>query len=76
MREMISGGKMVISLRTNAVYQPRVPLEEPVYAYIRECTQSEIGFSVLDVIAGEPDFSNCGMFWLSPQDFDEFFEEV
>lgn len=76
MREFLNDETMVISLRTNAVYQPKVPLDEPVYAYIRSCKQHEVGFSVLASIEQEPDFSNCGMFWLAPQDFDEFFEEV
>jgi len=76
MREFLNDETMVISLRTNAVYQPRVPLESPVFAYIRECTDREVGFSVLDEVTENPDFDYCGMFWLAPQDFDEFFEEV
>ena len=76
MKEMMNDATMVISLRTNAVYQPRVPLDEPVYAYIRNYKQDAVGFSVLGSVEQEPDFSKCGMFWLDPQDFDEFFEEV
>ena len=65
----------VISVRTDAIYKPRVPLEEDVFAYIRDCREAEIGFSVLDTQEQYPDFSNCGVFWLSPGDFVDFFEE-
>ena len=68
-------GYRVISLRTDAIYRPREALEEDVFAYIRECRQNEVGFSVTDKQEQYPDFSNCGIFWLSPLDFDDFFEE-
>ena len=41
----------VVKLRTDAVYRPKIPMEEPVYAYIRACKQDEVGFSVIDHIA-------------------------
>ena len=65
----------VISVRTDAIYRPREPLEEDVFAYIRECRQHEIGFSVTDKQEQYPDFTNFGIFWLSPGDFVDFFEE-
>ena len=65
----------VVKLRTDAVYRPKIPMEEPVYAYIRVCKQDEVGFSVIDHIAQYPDFSNCGVFWVAPDDFEDLFEE-
>lgn len=76
MNAPIMDGYRIVTLRTDAVYKPKEPLEVPVFAYIRECREDEVGFSVIERIERNPDFSNCGIFWLSPIDFDEFFEEV
>ncbi|MBR4150566.1 MAG: hypothetical protein IKR08_04225 [Firmicutes bacterium] len=43
--------------------------EEPVFAYVRFFKDGEIGFSVLDEAFSDPDFSNCGVFWVRPEDF-------
>ncbi len=56
----------------NCVYEmkPEMGQEDPIYAYVRALNeQGEIGFSVLDHITNRPDYSECGVFWVRPQDF-------
>ena len=49
-------------------------IEDYVFAYVRGWENGEVGFSVLDYAAGNPDFSNCGIFWVRPHDFIKLFE--
>ena len=42
---------------------------EKIYGYVRAFRGGEVGFSVLDVATSKPDFSNCGVFWVKPEDF-------
>jgi hypothetical protein len=58
----------------NAVYVPKIYMEDDVFAYVRFLKNGEIGFSVLDDLTNRPDFSNCGVFWQRPEDFLAFFK--
>ena len=60
----------------NSIYVPREELEAPVFAYVRFLKDGMIGFSVQDSIELRPDFSSCGVFWLLPEDFLNFFEPL
>lgn len=62
------------SINSKMIYKPAQQLEEDVFAYILDFNGKEIGFAVLDKATKNPDFSNCGMFWLSPYDFANFFK--
>ena len=53
----------------NCIYINSVPMEEDVFAYVRFLKDGEIGFSVLDHPSLRPDFSQCGVFWVKPEDF-------
>lgn len=66
---------MVInSIDSKIIYKPAQPLEEDVFAYILDFNGKEIGFAVLDEATRNPDFSNCGMFWVDPYDFTALFK--
>ncbi len=53
----------------NCIYINSVPMEEDVFAYVRFFKDGEVGFSVLDHPSLRPDFSQCGVFWVKPEDF-------
>ena len=53
----------------NAIYVDDVDLPEPVFAYVRFLKDGELGFSVLDFPYLRPDFSNCQVIWVKPEDF-------
>lgn len=59
----------------NKIYVNAVPLEggAEVYGYIRDWKNGEVGYSVLDYASDSPDFSNCGVFWMKPEDFGKVF---
>lgn len=60
---------MIKKYKTGIVYEPIEPLEEPVYVYVHEVRNGEVGFSALPVATRTPDFSNCGIFWVKRKDF-------
>ena len=53
-----------------------IPLEEdiPIYGYVRRWRNGEVGYSVLEEPTAEPDFSNCSVFWMKPEDFAKVFD--
>ena len=53
----------------NTIYINKVELEEAVFAYVRFLKDGEVGFSVMDAPYIRPDFSDCGVFWVRPEDF-------
>ena len=53
----------------NCIYINTVELEEDVFAYVRFFKDGEVGFSVMDHPSLRPDFSECGVFWVKPEDF-------
>ena len=53
----------------NTIYVKSVSMEYPAFAYVRFLKDGEIGFSVLDFPYQRPDFNNCGVFWVKPEDF-------
>ena len=61
----------------NSVYMNRPEIsDEPIFAYIRFLKDGEIGFSVLDEAVSRPDYSNCGVFWVRPEDFLKVFRPL
>ena len=65
----------VNGIEKNAIYKTIEPCEDgDIYAYVRGWSDTEIGFSVLDKAVENPDFSNCGMFWVKPKDFKKLFK--
>ena len=50
--------------------------EEPVFAYPRFLKNGELGFSVLDTASRTPDFSNCSVIWVRPEDFPVVFMPI
>ncbi|MBR3706038.1 MAG: hypothetical protein IKM19_03635 [Firmicutes bacterium] len=58
------------------VYKPIEPLEDDAFLYVRAIRGEMIGFSVLDKIMSPPGFSQCGVFWMKPEDFLKMFEEL
>ncbi|MDO4870026.1 MAG: hypothetical protein Q4A65_07085 [Bacillota bacterium] len=62
-------------IRFDMIYKNKLPMEEDVYAYIRAWQGDEVGFSVLDRPTNNPDFSKCGVFWVTPDNFWIVFEE-
>lgn len=65
----------VNGVEMDVIYKTIEPGEDGnVYAYVRGWTKTEIGFSVLDEAVKDPDFSNCGVFWVRPEDFKTLFE--
>lgn len=47
---------------------------ETIYGYVRAYRGPDVGFSVLDVATSSPNFSNCGVFWVKPEDFMKTFK--
>ncbi len=43
--------------------------EEPIYGYPRFLKNGELGFSVTDELSECPDFSNCSIIWVTPENF-------
>lgn len=62
-------------IRFDIVYKNKLPMEEDVYAYVRAWQGGEVGFSVVDKPSRNPDFSNCGVFWVAPEHFCFVFEK-
>lgn len=61
----------------NSVYITKAGLaEEPIFGYIRFLKDGELGFSVLDEPVSRPDYSNCGLFWVKPEDFLKMFRPL
>ncbi len=57
------------------IYVSKIPnLPMPIYGYIRTIRAGEVGFSVLEEPVEDPDFSNCGVFYVKPKDFTRVFE--
>ena len=58
-------------IRIKAIYKVKdeLHMEEAPFAYVRGWKNGEVGFSVLDEVTPTPDFSNCGVFWVLPEDF-------
>ena len=63
-------------IRIKAIYKVKdeLHMEEAPFAYVRGWKNGEVGFSVLDELTPTPDFSNCGVFWVLPEDFIKLFE--
>ncbi|MDO4485075.1 MAG: hypothetical protein Q4C46_00610 [Bacillota bacterium] len=62
-------------IRKGVIYKAvNLPEKCDVFAYIHKCNKKEVAFSVLDEAVENPDFSNCGMFWVRPQEFTLLFE--
>lgn len=57
------------SINSKIIYKPAEPVGGDVFAYVRAFNGKEVGFSVLDEATRKPDFSNCGIFWVRPEDF-------
>ena len=81
-REMMKRGesnerrKLMIKIYdSGTVYKPIVPLEEEVFVYVRKLRGKEVGFSALPTATRNPDFSNCGIFWVRQKDFNKIFQE-
>lgn len=65
-----------LKLRQDAIYTPKEPEHtDKLFLYIRGWRRDQLGFSVLDVATDEPDFSDCGVFWVYPKDFCKLFRE-
>ena len=62
-------------IRFRSIYKVKEELhiDEAPFAYVREWKNGEVGFSVLDEATNTPDFSNCGVFWVLPEDFIKIF---
>ena len=63
----------VEEIRFGRIYTVALPLEENVYAYVRDWKNGKVGYSVLDEATDHPDFSDCGVFWMDPEDFAKIF---
>lgn len=66
----------VSEISMKKIYRAKAELgiEEGIFAYVRGWQKGEVGFSVLDEATNNPDFSNCGVFWVLPTDFVKIFE--
>ncbi len=57
------------------IYKPVFPTEDcECFTYIRGWKNGEVGFSVMEEYQQVPDFSNCGVFWVSQENFAQLFE--
>lgn len=67
---------MVVSeIRFGSIYKAvGLPEDNEVYGYIRGWKGNEVGFSVLDKALNDPNFSDCGIFWVAPEAFTMLFE--
>ena len=65
----------VEDIRFGRIYVNAIPLEggAEVYGYIRDWKNGKVGYSVLDEATDKPDFSECGVFWMAPEDFAKVF---
>ena len=63
-------------IKFNAIYKVKdeLHIEEAPFVYVRGWENGEVGFSVLDEATAYPDFSNCGVFWVLPEDFIKLFD--
>lgn len=65
----------ISDIKFSSIYKAvDLPSDNAVYGYIRGRHGSEVGFSVLDEPLNDPDFSDCGIFWVAPEDFISIFE--
>ena len=62
-------------IRFGQIYEAVGELDEPVFGYVRGWRDGSVGFSVLDHPTTKPDFANCGVFWVAPEDFKKLFKE-
>ena len=60
----------------NKIYINAIPLEAGIniYGYVRAWKNGQVGYSVLEEASLDPDFSDCSMFWTSPEDFAKVFK--
>lgn len=65
----------VDEIRFDKIYVNAIPLEGGVeiYGYVRAWKNGKVGYSALDEATDEPDFSDCGIFWVAPEDFAKVF---
>lgn len=61
-------------INIGGIYELIEKEEEDVYVYVRALQGDEVGFSVLDKAVKNPDFSDCGMFWVREKDFEMMFK--
>ena len=59
---------------TETLYKLIEETEEEVYVYVRKKRGIEVGFSALPIATLNPDFSDCGVFWVREVDFKKIFE--
>ena len=73
--DMLKQMMNVEDIRFNRIYINAVPLEDDVvvYGYVRDWKNGKVGYSVIDEATDDPDFSNCGVFWMAPEDFAKVF---
>ena len=66
----------ISEIKFKTVYRAKEELgiEDHVFAYVRGWENGEVGFSVLEEATDNPDFSNCGVFWVRPSDFVRIFD--
>lgn len=65
----------ISDIKFNSIYKAvGLPEDNVVYGYVRGWHGNEVGFSVLDEPFNDPDFSDCGIFWVAPEDFIKIFE--
>ena len=63
-----------IGFRSSYKVKEERHIDEAPFAYVRGWKNSEVGFSVLDEATNTQDFSNCGVFWVLPEDFIKIFD--
>lgn len=63
-----------ISIKNVYVVKDTLAKEGFVYAYVRGWRGNEVGFSVLEQALDDPDLSQCGVFWVRPEDFIRVFD--
>lgn len=62
-------------VRNDVIYELKEPQGSGgAYVYVRAWEGNDLMFSILDEPEKTPNFDNCGMFWIKPENFLKIFK--
>ena len=65
----------VNEISMDAIYTTKERVADwDIFAYVRGWRDGNVGFSVIDDAMYDPDLSDCGVFWVHPEDFCRMFK--
>jgi len=60
----------ISDISVDAIYTTKERIADwDIFAYVRGWRDGEVGFSVIEEATYTPDLSDCGVFWVRPEDF-------